>query len=97
MGRGVALNLAMGGYAVLVWDIAETARKRVQGSFDIECATPAEMAAACAVILMVVPTTKEIRRPLRVTTVSSTRRGPVLLSAISPRLIRSQRGNLLPS
>lgn len=64
MGRGVALNLAKGGYAVLVWDIAETARKRVQGSFDIECATPAEMAAACAVILMVVPTTKEIRASL---------------------------------
>jgi 3-hydroxyisobutyrate dehydrogenase len=61
MGRGIALNLAKGGCEVFVWDTAETARKRVEGCSGITSAKPSDMAAKCAIILMVVPTTNEIR------------------------------------
>lgn len=61
MGRGIALNLARRGHPVLVWDVADSARRCLENHAGIESAKPVEMAARCEVILLVVPATPEIR------------------------------------
>lgn len=61
MGRGIAETLAkQGGAAVCVWDVNQDARAPFTGRDGFAVVPPADMAARCDAILLVVPGTAEI-------------------------------------
>ncbi len=62
MGNGIARNLVKAGHEVLVWDISDEARKKLRRVAP--AAEPADMAARCAAIFLVVPGSTEIEAML---------------------------------
>lgn len=78
MGDGIARNLVKAGYDVLVWDIAEEAR--IKFGRVARSVQPAEMAALCNIIFLVVPGSNEIDEMLsgRGGMLANARRGLVL-------------------
>jgi len=63
MGKGIANNLVKAGNDVLVWDVAEAARRPYAKAATI--AKPAEMSQKCAMIIFVVPGSPEIDAMLK--------------------------------
>ena len=62
MGKGIARNLARAGHEVLIWDISDEACKKLSRVASV--VEPANMAAICAVIFLVVPGSLEIEEML---------------------------------
>jgi 3-hydroxyisobutyrate dehydrogenase len=60
MGGGIARNFQKKGVPLLVWDIAPAARAAFEGVAGVAIAPPGDMAAACAMMIFVVPATPEI-------------------------------------
>ena len=60
MGGGIARNFQKAGVPLMVWDVAPAARNTFSAMAGVEIAPPGEMAAACAMMIFVVPATPEI-------------------------------------
>ena len=60
MGGGVARNFQKAGVPLLVWDVAPAAREAFSKMAGVRIAPPGEMAAACSMMIFVVPATPEI-------------------------------------
>lgn len=60
MGGGIARNIHKSGMTLAVWDIAPAARKAFEGLAGAAILPPGDMAAACSVMIFVVPATREI-------------------------------------
>jgi 3-hydroxyisobutyrate dehydrogenase len=60
MGGGIARNFQKSGIPLMVWDVAPAARNAFSAMAGVEIAPPGEMAAACTMMIFVVPATPEI-------------------------------------
>ena len=60
MGGGIARNFQKAGVPLMVWDVAPAARNGFSGLAGVEIGPPGEMAAACTMMIFVVPATPEI-------------------------------------
>lgn len=60
MGGGIARNFEKAGIPLMVWDVAPPARDAFREKSGVEIAQPGEIAAACSVMIFVVPATPEI-------------------------------------
>ncbi len=60
MGGGIARNFQKAGVPLMVWDVAPAARNGFSAMAGVEIAAPGEMAAACTMMIFVVPATPEI-------------------------------------
>lgn len=58
MGRGIAKNIALAGYNLMVWDVSEAARNAFAETAQI--VAPEEMASSADLVIFVVPGSKEI-------------------------------------
>ncbi len=65
MGSGIANNLHRAGIPLAVWDTAPRALKPYAGKKGVHAMEPPEMAAACSVIIFVVPASPEIEAHLK--------------------------------
>ncbi len=60
MGGGIARNYQKKGVPLMVWDVAPAARTAFGALAGVEVAPPGDMAAACSMMIFVVPATPEI-------------------------------------
>jgi 3-hydroxyisobutyrate dehydrogenase len=60
MGGGIARNFQKAGVPLMVWDVAPAARNAFSAMPGVEIAPPGDMAAACTMMIFVVPATPEI-------------------------------------
>lgn len=104
MGRGIAQSYARAGYSLVVWDVAEPARKPFAKKRNVTVAEPGAMAAACRIILFVVPGSAEIEPMLGGTDgiLANARKGLVLVDlttsdpAATKRLARKAKRRNVP-